>query len=94
MEPKRVLAANLRKLREEAGLSQGSLAELAGISLMAVYRIEAEARWPRPATLAALAKALGVTSEQLQGGGAPAETSPEDALRALAKHFGFRLVRA
>jgi DNA-binding XRE family transcriptional regulator len=50
----------LRHLRRQRGLSQGALADQAGISLTTVARLERQHRSPcRTWTLAALASALG-----------------------------------
>ena len=50
----------LRHLRRQRGLSQGALADQAGISLTTVARLERQHRSPcRTWTLAALAAALG-----------------------------------
>ena len=40
MEIGKVIAHNLKKLREERNLSQGQLAELAGVSKVVVSQIE------------------------------------------------------
>jgi transcriptional regulator with XRE-family HTH domain len=50
----------LKKLRERKSLSQRELGELAGISHVSVWRIEAGERKPWPRTVRKLASALGV----------------------------------
>jgi DNA-binding XRE family transcriptional regulator len=50
----------LREVRAGAGLSQGSLAERAGVHPTAIGRMERGGREPRLATILRLARALGV----------------------------------
>ena len=58
-------AARLRRLRQAAGLSQEALAERAGLSLNAIGALErGEHRHPYPATVRALADALGLTDDE------------------------------
>jgi DNA-binding SARP family transcriptional activator/DNA-binding XRE family transcriptional regulator len=62
----RELGARLRAYREAAGLTQGRLAELAGVSAAAVQDIEqGRTKKPRPASLARLAGALHLSTSQL-----------------------------
>jgi len=53
-------AAALKRLREEAGLSQAALAERAGLNVFGVAKIEQGLREPGWATVLKLAAALGV----------------------------------
>ena len=55
-----VLAHNLRRLRDERGLTQGQVAVKAGISRVAYRNIETGAAEPREGTLTNLAVALDV----------------------------------
>ena len=55
-----VVRARLRELRAARGLTQEQLCEAAGVSVDAVTRIERGERTPTLATLASLARALGV----------------------------------
>jgi putative transcriptional regulator len=59
----------LKPLRLKAGLSQAELAERAGLQRTTVNRLESARTFyvPHPATLRALAKALGVTVSDLWG---------------------------
>lgn len=57
----------LRELRETAGLSQAQLAERAGMHLHGVTKLEQGYREPSWATVLALAKALGVSTEAFAG---------------------------
>ena len=51
----------LKALRETGGDTQKSLCERAGISVVALYRIESGIASPRPRTIQRLADALGVS---------------------------------
>lgn len=60
----------LRHLRRQRGLSQGALADQAGISLTTVARLERQRRSPcRTWTLAALAVALGEQTADMKVAG-------------------------
>jgi transcriptional regulator with XRE-family HTH domain len=77
------LAGNLKTLRQAKGLTQQALASAAGISMSVVFQIEQGARGdPRISTVVALARALGVTMDQLVSN-APAE--PASPPKAEAK---------
>jgi transcriptional regulator with XRE-family HTH domain len=75
----------LRELRTAAGLTQQQLAVKAGLSMSAVAHLEGgRIPDPRVSTLLALAKALGVTLDQLagdEGGGHPPEEEAGDKPR-------------
>jgi len=51
---------DLKKLREERGLTQEGLADLSGVSRPAIHRIENGQQAPRRSTVSKLASALGV----------------------------------
>lgn len=55
-----VVSANIRRLRMERGLTQDAVANAAGISRLAYRNIEKQKARPRPETLHAIARALGV----------------------------------
>ena len=74
------LATNLRRLRDEKGLSQGELAERAGISRVAYRNIETGTAEPRTATLTRLAEVLRVKTADLM-----AEVRPLRAVRFREK---------
>jgi Zn-dependent peptidase ImmA (M78 family)/DNA-binding XRE family transcriptional regulator len=59
------LPVNLRRLRDEKGLSQGELAERAGISRVAYRSIETGEAVPRAGTIAKIAEVLGVKTPDL-----------------------------
>jgi transcriptional regulator with XRE-family HTH domain len=56
---------NLQKLRERAGLSQSDLARRAGLSLRSLQNWEIDRYLPRIDAAAQLARALGVSLDQL-----------------------------
>jgi len=56
---------NLRKLREERGMSQEALANEAGVAFSQIGRIERGVRSPTLSTIASLAKGLGVEPKKL-----------------------------
>lgn len=60
---KQTTSEQIRTLRKSKGLSQESLAEMAGINLRTLQRIEAGDTIPRGETLRLLAQALGVDVE-------------------------------
>ncbi|MBS1677921.1 MAG: helix-turn-helix transcriptional regulator [Actinobacteria bacterium] len=61
-------AANLRRLRTNAGLSQEELAFRAAIHRTQISLLEGGGRMPRVLTLVCLAGALGVTPDDLLDG--------------------------
>ena len=70
-KPDRVLAAfgrNVRRLRDEQGLSQEKLATKASVDRAYLSGIESGARNPGVLTVAKLAKALGVAAAVLMEG--------------------------
>jgi transcriptional regulator with XRE-family HTH domain len=58
LEIQRLLARNVRELREDRSWSQNKLAEEGGLSLSAVQRIEAAERWPEIETIRGLSRAF------------------------------------
>ena len=64
-DPLDIFAANLRRLRQERGLSQEGLAHDAGLNTTHVAKIERTEREPGVRTVAKLAKALGVPAAEL-----------------------------
>ncbi|MDO8185969.1 helix-turn-helix transcriptional regulator [Conexibacter sp. JD483] len=64
-EPVQLLAANVRRLRAERGLTQEQIANAAGLALSDVGRIERGERDPGVRVLAKLAHGLGVEVEDL-----------------------------
>ena len=55
--------ARLRELRTAAGLSQPALAQMVGLTVRQISRLETSAQVPTWPTILALAKALGVSCE-------------------------------
>ncbi|MFI6736314.1 helix-turn-helix domain-containing protein [Nonomuraea sp. NPDC050451] len=74
----RRLAAELRRLRETAGLSQEDVTAQTGVNVATLYRIETGRTKPQPRTLHALLTAYGVTDRD------------RDALVHLQKDAGKR----
>ncbi len=61
-------AANLRRAREKAGLTQEELADAAGLHRTAISFLERAAREPRMWTLVALSRALRIKPGDLLDG--------------------------
>lgn len=88
----RTFSENLKELRALHGWSREFLAERANLSAGAIVGLEYNERWPEKTTVAALAKALGVTQERLFSpltGRSP--MSSAEALRVLAEKEGFEI---
>jgi transcriptional regulator with XRE-family HTH domain len=60
-DPLDVFAANVRRLREEKGLTQEQLADAAGLHLNHVSKIENRLREPKVRTISKLAHGLDVS---------------------------------
>src|SRR3954467_14804850 len=58
----------IRRLRQEAGLSQAGLAAAAGIHLRQIHRYESGEQQPALGVAQRMAAALGVTLDELAGG--------------------------
>src|SRR5215212_2089207 len=58
----------MRRLRQDAGLSQAGLAAAAGIHLRQIHRYESGEQQPALGVAQRLAAALGVTLDELAGG--------------------------
>ncbi len=58
----------VKRLRDEQALTQGELADKAGLTVAALSRIERNNAEPRPTTRRKLAEALGVDPSELIGG--------------------------
>lgn len=78
-------AERLKSARKEAGLSQGVLAEKAGISVRTLQNYEMGKRYPASLDIAvSLASALGMTAEELLSAGEKSIVSaPADAKAQL-----------
>jgi len=59
------ISDNLKQLRKHRGLTQGALADLAGVELTQISRIERGASEPKLETIKNLAKALNCSSDDL-----------------------------
>ncbi|MHB8874402.1 MAG: helix-turn-helix transcriptional regulator [Myxococcaceae bacterium] len=69
-KPRETIAANVKRLRSRAGLTQAQLAEAVGVSDETISRIERAAFEPGVMTACGLASALRVTVEDLVRPGA------------------------
>ena len=58
---------NMRAIRQKKGLTQKQVAEACGLARSTILTYEAGNANPKPATVAKLAKALGVTAAELYG---------------------------
>jgi transcriptional regulator with XRE-family HTH domain len=61
------IAAKLRVLREELGLTRKEAAELANVSQVTLIRLESDRRPPYMPTVTKIARAYGVPLEELVG---------------------------
>jgi transcriptional regulator with XRE-family HTH domain len=68
VEPRDQFAANLRRLRAAANLSQEALSDLAGLHSTEISRLERGVRDPRLSTIVRLARALRVDAGTLLAG--------------------------
>jgi transcriptional regulator with XRE-family HTH domain len=62
---RQILSKNIKSLRSQRSLSQNELAQKAGISIPFLSNIERAVKWPHPATLVKLARALDVEAYTL-----------------------------
>lgn len=67
-DPLPLVAANLRRLREQAGLTQDALAERASMDASELRRIEGARRDPGVRVVTRLARGLGVAVSELFDG--------------------------
>lgn len=67
-DPLPIVASNLRRLREEAGMSQDALADRASMDPAEVRRIEGAQRDPGVRVLTRLARGLGAAPAALWAG--------------------------
>jgi transcriptional regulator with XRE-family HTH domain len=68
VEPKEALAANLRRLRLEADLTQMELSNRSGLDMAEISRIERATKDIRLSTIVRLARGLGVPATELVAG--------------------------
>lgn len=84
-----LLAENLKSFRENKGLTLDDLEDLSGISRDHIGRLErGEQSNPRRKTINALAKALGVTTQDLEYGPRFKAQIDENGIRYLERHKG------
>ena len=58
-------AANLRRLREDAGMTQEQLAERVDLSRLSIMKLEGGTSEPRGSTVSRIAAVFGVTRDDL-----------------------------
>lgn len=68
MEPAQQFAVNLRRARDDAGLSQEELSERSGLHSTEISRLERGVREPRLGTIVRVARGLGVAPADLLAG--------------------------
>jgi len=76
--------------RKEKGLSQEKLAELVGVSRQAVSKWELDEATPEVEKLLALAKAFGITTDDLLSGKPPEEREAEPQTESPPNYVQFR----
>lgn len=77
---------NLRRIREERGLSQDRLAEMIGAKQASIAQYEAGTAFPRPQRLEALAVALHTTPLELLDEPRPKSTMTYEEVVLLANY--------
>jgi transcriptional regulator with XRE-family HTH domain len=81
-----VLAARLKSLRNDRGMTQLKLSEIVGVEVTTVQNWEAARRWPQPRQVAALARALRVhESDLFRDPASIYEPTPKQALAVFKK---------
>jgi transcriptional regulator with XRE-family HTH domain len=65
VEPAEQFAANLRRARDDAGLSQEDLSDRSGLHATEISRLERGVREPRLGTIVRIARGLGVSPADL-----------------------------
>lgn len=65
MEPAEQFAVNLRRARDDAGLSQEELSDRSGLHSTEISRLERGVREPRLGTIIRIARGLGVAPADL-----------------------------
>ncbi len=80
-DPLDIFATNLRRIRQERGLSQERLAHSSDLNMTHVAKIERSEREPGVRTVSKLARALGVSAAELFDGIDGRTTSKDDGLR-------------
>jgi transcriptional regulator with XRE-family HTH domain len=79
---KTLLSRNIKLYRVHSGLSQAELAEKAGMSIPYLGAVERGEKWPSPATLAEIARGLGLEPYDLLK---PENSSSREVRKAVAK---------
>jgi transcriptional regulator with XRE-family HTH domain len=85
---RKTIAANIRRFREEAGLGQEELARLANVSTTSVSRVENDRSIASYATLDALGKVLGRTTDEFLMEDPPERKAKEADTRVAFNFIG------
>ena len=80
------MSEKIKKLRQQQVLSLSDLANLTKLSRVTINRIENGKQKPMPRTIRRLAKALGVSVQELTSG----EAESHQGMEALRSTFGNR----
>lgn len=80
----------MKQARKNIGFNQEELAEKSGLSLGMIKNIERGKKWPSPASIEAIAKALKVPVSALFDED-ESKVSLEDVLNLLAKSYGYNI---
>ena len=81
MEPLEAFAANVRRLRKKRNLTQERLAELSGLHMTDIARIETQGRDPGVKVIVRIACGLGCPTSDLFEGVEAKPNSPSTELR-------------
>lgn len=78
----------IQLLLEARNMTRRQLAEASGLTEAAISRYITGARTPKSISLSAIAKALGVTSDELLGNVTNSSDEVDDAIRLVARNAG------
>lgn len=81
------LGKEIRRLRDEQGMTQEELAAASGVSRVSVQKYEADVNRPPLDVAVRLADALGVCVDQLARGGEKCPLADDDAIASLARRI-------
>lgn len=92
---RKVLKENMKFHRDRLDWNQDDLAEKSGLSTGYIKKIETGRQWPQPASLSAIARALGVDVHQLfiDPEKVPFETTLCRSLQEALKESGLEIIK-
>lgn len=82
------LGERIQALLEARHMTRKQLAEASGLTEAAISRYISGTRSPKSISLSAIAKALGVTSDELLGNTSDSSNEIDDAIRLVARNAG------